>query len=260
MGKFALGIYLSQLLQKVLKMKSFRAISLAASTIAAIAFWAFIIHATPHLEGARVPSSAPSLSSTPTPKIVLWFGDSYGTGTGATNSSKGYVSIVSRSLQFYSENLSEGGSGYLHYGSGKFNVRTVCGTFDYGNYLNSLEDNTCLKTDYVFVTGGRNDTWSPQLVSQINKFYDLLHKRFPKATVVAFSPILGLEPETSEWLQFKDAVRKAVIRNGGLYADIGEPLKRDINFMWTDKFHPNDLGYALIAKSMIASLKELLTF
>jgi lysophospholipase L1-like esterase len=241
-------------------MRFSRSSALIASSLAAIALWFWIIDESQTYSGEKSSPSAAPIYTPKIPKVAVWFGDSYGTGTGATTKSKAFISIVSRTLGLYSENLSQGGSGYLHYGTGKYDVRSVCGTFPYGNYLQALRNNTCLKADYVFVTGGRNDTWNSSLAKQVDTFYASLHARFPHAKIVAISPILGLEAETPSWLQFKNAVRTSVERYGGYYVDLGEPLKRDIRLMWKDRFHPNDAGHYIIAKSIISSLKRRMNF
>jgi len=151
----------------------------------------------------------------------------------------------------YEENLSQGGTGYLGNGTGKREYSSACGTFPYGNYLLTLKKNACLRADYIFVTGGRNDNWSPLLAKQIEDFYYSLHVRFPNSKIIAFGPLFGLEAESEDALKFKTAVRSSVLRNGGYYVDLGEPLNGDARLLWKDQFHPND---AAMLRSLRGSL------
>jgi lysophospholipase L1-like esterase len=224
--------------------------------LATIALWTFSLLVPSSQSTLPIETLGPSLSTkTPNPKVALWFGDSYVEGAGASKKSKTYSFRVSQHYGLFHKNLSEGASGYL--GNSEIAKKT-CGEVDCLAMIKVLERQKMLRSDVIFVQAGLNDyALTPENANVVKKFYRKLRATYPSSIVISISQTKPF-PEDDLQKKIQYLAKKNVTEIGGYYVDIGEPLVGHPEWLSTDGFHPNDLGYEVLANIVIKKTAPIL--
>ena len=224
-------------------------ILLSAVGLVAIFLWTFTLFAPSNLHSLHADTPRPSFSLKSEQKqVALWFGDSFVTGDFASKPRKGFSYIVSQHFGLFHKNLSEPGSGYL--GNREYALE-VCGAEDCLSLLNALEKKKMLKADVIFVQAGLNDSgFESEDSGVVENFYERLRVTYPSSIVISLSPTHPYsEDEYLKKIQY--FAKKYVTQIGGYYVDLGEPLVGHPEWLGADHFHPNDLGYEVLANLVI---------
>jgi len=187
---------------------------------------------------------SPAPTQTPMPTAVF-IGDSYTAGTGSTSTDHAFPTLVAAAEGWHLENLGRGGTGYLAT-SGKLG----CGLAYCPNYREMIAAAKKVDPTIVVVSGGRNDLGKAGVAKQVTGFYTDLRAAFPKATILATSPLWDDDPAPALIGSLGGEVKTAVKAVGGTYLDIGEPLLGHADDVISDGVHPNDGGHALIAAAI----------
>ena len=181
---------------------------------------------------------------------VAFYGDSYTLGTGASDPSERWSTVISEQRDWSEFNPSVNGLGFI-------NNRTKFGEGDLPSQI--VEDDP----DIVFVTMGLNDNFSydfaaDRIEQQISDDVTRLADELPEARMIVVEPFWYTDerPESLEaiigWVE--DAAEE-------VDADYIEGASRWIEghpeWIAADGLHPNDEGYAEMAERMDASLREL---
>jgi lysophospholipase L1-like esterase len=228
-------------------MKS-RAKVLGLSVLALAAVGVVAVAATGGFGGTQ-PSSEP-VPGTGTGETVAFYGDSYTLGTGASDPSKRWSTVVSEERNWQEVNPSVNGLGFI-------NNRTEFGENDLPAAIIASDP------DIVFVTMGLNDNFSfafaaADIEKQITEDLTRLHDALPDARFVVVESFWYTDerPQSLEtiigWVHdAADVIGADYIEGASRWIE-GHP-----EWMADDGLHPNDDGYAEMAVRMNAELEAL---
>jgi len=188
--------------------------------------------------------------TTATGDRVAFYGDSYTLGTGATSEDKRWSTIVSKERNWQEFNPSVNGLGF-------FNNRSDFNDGDLPSLVIADEP------DIVFITMGLNDNFSyayaaDAIEEQITTDFTRLSEALPSAHFIVVEPFWYTDdrPESltviSGWVKDAAAVIGADYISGASHWIEGHP-----EWMADDGLHPNDDGYAEMAKRMDEELTNL---
>lgn len=194
-----------------------------------------------------MPEAAPTPSDEMATRVAF-YGDSYTLGTGASTPANRWSTIISERRGWSEFNPSVNGLGFV-------NNRLV--GIDLPGLI--IDDDP----DIVFITMGLNDNFSyPRagdgIKSQIAEDFERLTTALPNARFIVVEPFWYTDerPESVEviirWVEDAAAAIDADYITGVSRWIEGHP-----EWMASDRLHPNDAGYAEIARRMDAALAEL---
>ncbi len=197
---------------------------------------------------------APTVPGVPGAPVVAFYGDSYTLGTGASEVSKRWSSIVCAERGWAEVNPSVNGRGFV-------NNRPSTPP----DYLASDEIPLVVAAhpDIVFVTMGLNDTFSmPARAEAVHAAIvtDLatLRRELPDARLVVVEPFWYTDERPASVPQVITWVHEAAAALGADYiAGASHWIEGHPEWMAPDGLHPNDAGYAAMAARMSTSLTAL---
>lgn len=179
--------------------------------------------------------------------LVAFYGDSYTLGTGASDPSKRWSTIVSEQRGWTEFNPSVNGLGFVNNRGG----------------LDLPGEIIAADPDIVFVTMGLNDNFSfdvaaEQIRAAIDDDLTRLSTQLPDARIVVVEPFWYTDERPASVQTIIDWVSESADRIG---ADFIPGASRWIegrpDWIGPDGLHPNDAGYAEMARRMDAALREL---
>lgn len=202
------------------------------------------------LAGCASPAPIPTGTSTPGQTKVAFYGDSYTLGTGASDPSLRWSSIISEERDWAEFNPSVNGLGFV-------NNRGTYGDGDEPSLV--IADDP----DILFITMGLNDNFSysraaDKIKAQITDDFTRLKKALPDARIIVVEPFWYTDerPDSVEviigWVEDAAAAIGADYIPGASHWIEGHP-----EWMAADRLHPNDEGYAHMAVEMDAALEKL---
>ncbi len=182
--------------------------------------------------------------------VVAFYGDSYTRGTGASDPAARWSTIVCEQRGWTEFNPSANGLGFI-------NNRHTIGDGDLPSLIIEQEP------DIVIVTMGLNDNFAysyagDKIQQQIEDDLRRLKEALPNARIVVVEPFWYKDerPDSVEiingWVRDAAANLPADYISGASRWIEGHP-----EWMAVDRLHPNDEGYAEIAKRMDAELTKL---
>lgn len=199
-------------------------------------------------------------------KTALFLGDSYTAGAGASRPSNRFTTIFSRMNKLKEVNLAEGGTGYpmdlaLKQKAPNPESLKACGKLycnDYYEAFVEFESKYFLSPDFIFITGGRNNTRTSELKTSIPDFLKYVRDAFPKAKIFVISPIGDATPVPQNIIELRQILRTSlkVIPNAH-YIDLRNPLLGHPEFLISDNVHPNDAGMRVIAGALDKAFKSI---
>lgn len=202
-------------------------------------------------------TSAPGQAATPSPGqvVVAFYGDSYTRGTGASTPERRWSTIVARERGWWEFNPSVDGLGYV-------NNRELVAAGTGGDLVDRIVDHDPAP-DVVIVTMGLNDNFSmPDRADEIEAAIDADLRRFrdelPDARLVVVEPFwyTDARPDSVDeiigWVEAAAADVGAEVIPGASRWLEGHP-----EWIAADGIHPNDEGYAELARRMDAELERL---
>ena len=184
-----------------------------------------------------------------TARRTVFIGDSYSQGTGASDKSKRWTSLVSKAQDWHEVNLALGGTGYLNTST------SGCGKPFCPNYVAMVQEAVGTNPGRVVVSGGQNDfslNFSA-VEPMINKTYADLRAALPNATIIAVGPST-IGDVTPRIAQFDAAVQRAASSIGAQYISLIDPDPIDKSMAAPDGVHVGDSGHAAIAATVLAKL------
>ncbi|WP_435748230.1 SGNH/GDSL hydrolase family protein [Microbacterium sp. PMB16] len=205
---------------------------------------------------ACTPIPVPDTSATPgSGPVVAFYGDSYTLGTGASDPSLRWSSIISTDRGWREFNPSVNGLGFV-------NHRTDFGADDLPELVIAQEP------DILFVTMGLNDNFSygsrAELIHEtITADLTRLRDALPAARIIVVEPFWYTETRPESLATIIGWVERAAGEIGadwipdashwldGHYAGSAD------SWMASDGLHPSDRGYAHMAEQMDAALARL---
>lgn len=208
--------------------------------------------------GLTACSAGPTPDASPTPgdgPVVAFYGDSYTLGTGASDPSLRWSTIISEQRGWQEFNPSVNGLGFVNHRS----------DFD-GNDLPELVIDQ--DPDIVFVTMGLNDNFSYDrraalIRDTISDDLTRLRDALPEARIIVVEPFWYTDerPESVDtiigWVE--DAAGEIDadwIPGASRWLD-GHYAGAEDSWMAGDGLHPSDIGYGHMAEEMDAALSAL---
>jgi len=199
---------------------------------------------------ACAPAPVPAVQAFPDGPTVAFYGDSYTRGTGASDPSKRWSSLISTERGWNEVNPSVNGLGFVNKRSGAPGTGLVQQVID-------------AKPDIVMVTMGLNDNFSmpgkaDAIEAAITTDLGTLTTALPEARIIVVEPFWYTDERPRSVATIIGWVRDAA---EGLGADYITGASHWIDghpeWMSADGLHPNDDGYAAMAARMNAELSAL---
>jgi len=189
-------------------------------------------------------------TSTGTGTRVAFYGDSYTLGTGASSAGKRWSTIVSEERNWNEFNPSVNGLGFV----------TNRSEFGEGDLPSLIIDQ---KPEIVFVTMGLNDNFSfdyaaADIRSQIPADLDRLKAALPDARFIVVEPFWYTDDRPESVDIIIRWVEEAAADIGADYIPgASRWIEGHSEWMADDELHPNDEGYAAMARRMNDELAKL---
>jgi lysophospholipase L1-like esterase len=205
-------------------------------------------------------TSRPGQAASPSPGqvVVAFYGDSYTRGTGASSPERRWSSIVAAERGWWEFNPSVDGLGFVNHrepgpeGQGAAGVDVVDQIVEHEP-----------APDLVIVTMGLNDNFSmpsraDDIEAAIGADLERLGRELPEARLVVVEPFWYTDERPDSVEQIIGWVEAAADEVGAEYiAGASHWLEAHPEWMATDGIHPNDEGYAELARRMDAELERL---
>lgn len=187
-------------------------------------------------------------------RSAVFVGDSYTHGTGASDQSRRWTSLVAASQGWQETNLGLGGTGYLSTAT-----KNGCGQTYCASYREVAARAVQLKPDIVVVAGGQNDFTAfgrdPAAVSAaIDETFATLRRGLPKAEIIAVGPSTPGGVSGSV-VALDAAVRTAATSVDATYVSLITPdsvIRPEM--VVADGAHVDDAGHRAIADRVIRGL------
>jgi lysophospholipase L1-like esterase len=202
--------------------------------------------ASPGADGPAASSAVPEGDG----PVVAFYGDSYTLGTGASDPSRRWSTVVSEERGWREYNPSVNGLGFV-------NHRT---SFEGGDLPGLVID---ADPDIVFVTMGLNDAFSydgraGEVHEQIGDDLDRITSALPEARLVVVEPFWYTDERPESVDVIAGWVHEAADEVGADWVPgASRWLEGHPEWMAADGLHPNDDGYAEMARRMDAELTTL---
>jgi lysophospholipase L1-like esterase len=206
------------------------------------------------LTGCAAPAAEQPAASTSVPAgdgpLVAFYGDSYTLGTGASDPSLRWSTIVSEERGWREYNPSVNGLGFV-------NHRT---SFEGGDLPGLV---VAADPDIVVVTMGLNDSFSydaraDEIHDQIGADLDRIAGALPDARLVVVEPFWYTDERPESVDVIAGWVHDAALDVGADWVPgASRWLEGHPEWMAADGLHPNDDGYAEMARRMDAELTTL---
>ncbi|MFD4422543.1 SGNH/GDSL hydrolase family protein [Agromyces sp. NPDC058484] len=197
-------------------------------------------------------TSAPGQASSPSPGqvVVAFYGDSYTRGTGASSPERRWSTIIATERGWWEFNPSVDGLGFV-------NNRGLG-----GDLIDLIVDHEP-PPDIVIVTMGLNDNFSmpagaDDIEAAIGSDLERLREELPGARLIVVEPFWYTDDRPESVDRIGGWVETAAERVGADYIDgASRWLEGHPEWMAADVIHPNDDGYAEIARRMDEELQRL---
>jgi lysophospholipase L1-like esterase len=196
---------------------------------------------------SRSPTPSVATGTSARPVKVVFLGDDYAAGRGASSPAHGWTGAVAGALHLDASVVAEPGAGYATPG-----VRG-------GSYAALVGGVVAAKPQVVLVSGGRNDVGAAPatLRAQTRALFARLKAELPDARLLAIAPWWGDSAHPPKLAKVDAAVRAGVEAAGGTYLDAPDPLRGHPSWM-ADAADPTDRGYAAIARAVTDALRAQL--
>lgn len=184
--------------------------------------------------------------------IAAFYGDSYTRGTGASSPERRWSTIICDERGWYEFNPSVDGLGFV------INRGLAPG----GDLVDQIVEHEP-PPDVVIVTMGLNDNFAmpgaaDELEAAISADFERFREELPDARLVVVEPFWYEDDRPDSVEQIVEWVEVAAERVGADHiAGASRWLEGHPEWMAADVIHPNDEGYAEIARRMDEELKRL---
>ncbi|MGD8194411.1 SGNH/GDSL hydrolase family protein [Herbiconiux sp. P18] len=204
--------------------------------------------------GSPDSATAPDAAADPDAPVVSFYGDSYTLGTGASDPSKRWSSVIAADRGWTERNHSVNGLGFVNH------RQSTPPDYAADDLVTlSIADDP----DILFITMGLNDNFSmparaEAIRSAIGTDFATLREALPDTRIVVVEPFWYTDdrPDSVEqiisWVKAEAGVIGADYIPGASHWIEGHP-----EWMAADGLHPNDDGYAAMTERMDTALAGL---
>ena len=198
---------------------------------------------------AGTPSPSPSTAN----RTVVFLGDSFAEGEGATSAAKRWTTLLAGELGLEEVNLGHARTGYLRKGP-----EGSCGKEACKNFLDTVDDAVAAAPGTVVVTGGANDLSLParQVDAAVRETLSELRKALPDAAIYVVNPWWDLRPVPDALATRTTAIRAAADDADVTWLDTGQPVAGKRALMDEESNDPNDQGHAALAAAVQKAIER----
>lgn len=203
---------------------------------------------TPSGTASSTSSSEGGPVTDPNAPLVAFYGDSYTLGTGASDPANRWSTVICADRGWREFNPSLNGLGFVNNRGAGIDLPAIV-----------IEQDP----DIVFVTMGLNDNFSynvagDEIQAQIDADLQLLKAELPDARFIVVEPFWYTDERPDSLAIIAGWVHDAADEIGADWVpDASHWLEGHPEWMAPDGLHPNDDGYAEMARQMDAALTEL---
>jgi len=203
------------------------------------------------LAGGAALRPSEAIEDVPSP-IVVFLGDSYTAGVGATDRARGWASLVGDAEDWRVRNLARGGTGFASTVVGD-DAPAACGRDICPAFGEMAIEGASLLPDIVVVSGGRNDIGDTPVDADVEAFFDTVAASYPGSRIYV-TDVLWHEQAPEAVTRLSEVVHDDAERIGATWLDIGQPLAGGGALLAADGIHPSDAGHRAIARAVIDAL------
>jgi acyl-CoA thioesterase-1 len=195
--------------------------------------------------GAKLSVAVTPTASEASQPRLLAIGDSIMKGHGLS-ADQAWPALIASSRGWTLDNLACDGAGFLTPGD-----KTDCDD----TFAGLIAEAVKLQPRTVIVEGSSNDFGESnqalykETVSQLQK----LHTALPHARIIGLSTVWNDTPVPEQLAHVNNQVKQAVLKVGGRYLDIGQPLFGHPEWMQSDDVHPTAAGQQAIEAAVEAA-------
>lgn len=190
-----------------------------------------------------LPTHAPELP------LVVFIGDSYAAGAGASAPSARWTSRAAHALGWEEVNKARGGTGYVT-ASGP----TGCGRDYCPPFPEVLADPFDRAPDIVVISGGRSDPSDlAAFRAGVGATFARVRSIWPDAELVVTNPLWDDDPVPPGISARLAVIVEVAAAHAALVLDLGQPLVGRPEFVAGDGVQPNDDGHRTIAGAFVAA-------
>ena len=212
------------------------------------------VEANPDRTPRPIPTfTQPTADEDIAPPTVLFIGDSYTQGLGASSQGDRWSSLVATDQGWAETNLGRGGTGYV-------TTSSVCGFDVCPTFTEMLAlDAADASADYVVIAGGQNDlaVYNSDRVATddaIHETYARYRAAFPDAALIAVGPSLPGGEVNDALRQIDATVQMAADENDAIYVSLIDPPVLSPDMTIADGIHVDGNGHAAIATRVLSAL------
>lgn len=209
--------------------------------------------ASPSPGEASAPTASPSLSPSPTQiAAVVFLGDSFAAGSGASTPDRRWTTILSGRHGWTEVNLAAPKTGYLRAGHDGGCTPQTCQP-----YSALVAQAIAAEPQLVLITGGANDLREDLGNAGVALQQTLADLRagLPAATIVVVNPWWDMRREDPHLAEWTETIKVAASASGAVFADTGQPLTGQAALVTADGLNANDAGHAALADVVDAALR-----
>lgn len=199
--------------------------------------------------GSAPASDLPRVESSTRGQHVGFVGDSFSVGERASSPDRRWTSVLARAYGWVEHNVAVSGMGY------------VAGHDRQQDYPAQVARLRSASPSLVIVSGGWNDVaqgfQQARIVAGVRSTLTACSRVVPKARVIVLAPV-GAASEPPAALRSLSAAMGGVVTGAGAqFVDLRMPLTGHPEWISDDDLHPNDAGYAALARISSAKLRSI---
>jgi lysophospholipase L1-like esterase len=201
-----------------------------------------------------VPPGEATSSVAPGDTAVVFLGDSYTEGWGATEPSTRWSALVAEEAGWVELNQGQGGTGFVTTSS-----FGGCGLDYCPTYVERVPDVLAAEPDIVVIAGGQNDLASlsaePDAVrAAVMETYEGIRTGLPRARIIAVGPSTA-RPGNALIEKLDGWVQAAATSVGADYVSLIDPVTIEPDMVSPDGVHVNDEGHRAIADRVLRGIR-----
>lgn len=202
----------------------------------------------------RVTAGAGSSSPTSTSETVrvVFVGDSFTEGKGATSARTRWTALVSEREGWTEVNYGHAQTGYAQAGRTDSCEGEPCPSF--ADVVDAVVE---ADPDIVVVAGGANDLdlSAEQRATAVRSTLGDLRRRLADTRIVVVNPWWDLRPQPDDLLAHTELIRDTAKEHDETWLWTGQPLDSE-DLMTTGGIQPNDKGHRALADAFLAAYEK----
>lgn len=162
-----------------------------------------------------------------------------------------WTTLLTKELELTEVNLGAAGTGYLRAGKG-----TACDGKPCPAFKDLVAKAVEAKPSVVIVAGGANDLGLPlaDVKTAVTDTVKGLREGLPNAQVLVVTPWWDSRPESAQFTDLVETVRKAAVDGGATYADTGQPFTGHSSLLTNGE--ANNKGHKALEQAVLKAIQQ----